>query len=144
MMANLVPPSSVMLLTRKAPGGTSPWSVPPDATFPVGFQLIGQNGLRVAASTLKEDLFLSAIGAASGAGLFLASTGAGAGDACSVGLLLSATGAAFCSAADSNAAAKIDMPRRVRTFFIVFQSQWSRRLQPVEIAAARAKRECSV
>src|ERR1051325_6683083 len=61
MIAKRVAPSSVTLLTTNAPGGTSPWSVPPDATFPVGFQLIGQNGLRVPASIVKLDLFLSAI-----------------------------------------------------------------------------------
>src|SRR5438309_11017954 len=76
MIAKRVAPSSVMVVTRNAPGGTSPWSVPPVATFPVGFQLIGQNGLRVPASMLKEDLFLSAMGGGSSVDLFLSSIGA--------------------------------------------------------------------
>src|SRR5437660_12631084 len=92
MMANRVPPSRVMVLTRNAPGGTSPWSVPPDATLPVGFQLIGQNGLRVPASILKDDLFLIAMGVDS-SGLILATTLS----ASSAGLFLVA-GAALTSA----------------------------------------------
>src|SRR5260370_41495751 len=95
MIAKRVPPSSVMVLTRNAPGGTSPWSVPPVATFPVGFQLIGQNGFRAPASRLNDDLFVSAMGAGSSAGLFLSSMGAGS----SAGLFFSAIGAGFSSAA---------------------------------------------
>src|SRR2546430_14262563 len=114
-MANLVAPSSVIVLTRKAPGGTSPWSVPPDATFPVGFQLIGQNGLRVPASTLNADLFLSAMGAASSADLFFSSTGAES----SPGLLFSAADVGFASAASRAGAARIDIQIREKNFFIV-------------------------
>src|SRR5213082_2953445 len=102
MMAKRVAPSSVMVLTRNAPGGTSPWSVPPLATFPVGFQLIGQNGLRVPGSNWKEDLFFSAIGDVSSAGLFLSSVGAGS----SVDLFFNATGAGFWAAASKADAAR--------------------------------------
>src|ERR1051325_641097 len=116
MMANFVPPSSVMVLTRKAPGGTSPWSVPPDATFPVGFQLIGQNGLRVEASILNADLFFKTMTAGSSAGLFLGSAGA----ACSV-LFWGALGAGFSPAANNAGAARIDRQMKERNLFIVFQ-----------------------
>src|SRR5438477_10278960 len=87
MIAKRVVPSSVMVLTRNAPGGTSPWSVPPDATFPVGFQLIGQNGLRVPASMVKLDLCLSAI---TGSSAFFGAAGAGA--ASCVGFVLVVAG----------------------------------------------------
>src|SRR6266404_7572858 len=133
MIAKRVAPSRVMLVRRNAPGGTSPWSFPlPPATFPVGFQLIGQNGLLVAGSMLKADLFLSTIGAGSSACLFLTSAGA----ACSAGLLGETAGAGFCSAAIKNDAARIDIELSAINFFIVFQSRWSRRLRLVEIAAA--------
>src|SRR5260370_32756054 len=64
-----VPPPAVMLLARKAPCGTSVCFLPPLplATFPVAFQPIGQNGLRVPESRLKEDLFLIAMEAGSSA-----------------------------------------------------------------------------
>src|SRR6266404_3262546 len=119
MMAKCVAPSRVMVLTRNAPGGTSPWSPPASlafATRAAGFQLIGQNGLLVAASTLKEDLFFTEIGVASSIG-FLTSAGGG----CSSGLFLSAAGAAFSAAANRNDAAKIDMQIRVKDFIIAFE-----------------------
>src|SRR4030095_9752120 len=105
MMAKRVAPSSVMLVTRKAPGGTAPWSVPPEATFPVGFQLIGQNGLLVTGSTPNEDLFLTTIVDADSSAGLLVSSATGGGDAFSAGL--SFLGAArrgfFCRAHDSDA-----------------------------------------
>src|SRR5207249_12253589 len=97
MIAKRVAPSSVMVVTRDAPGGTSPWSVPPVATFPVGFQLIGQNGLRVPASMLKEDLLLSAMGGGSSVDLFLSSIGAGS----YFDLFFSSFGAGFLTAAST-------------------------------------------
>src|SRR5205085_2490467 len=115
MIAKWVAPSSVMVVTTNAPGGTSPWSVPPVATFPAGFQLIGQNGLLVPTSTLNEDLFLRTIEADSSAGLLLTSAGA----ACSAGL--GATLAGFSSAANANGAAKIDMQMNAKNLFIAFQ-----------------------
>src|SRR5881275_2593556 len=115
MIAKRAAPSSVMVLTTKAPAGTSPWSVPPLATFPVGFQLIGQNGLRVPASMLKEDLFLSAMGGGSSVDLFLSSIGAGS----SFDLFFSAIGAGFLSAASKAGAARIDIQMREKNLFIV-------------------------
>src|SRR5256885_7452194 len=119
MMANFVAPSSVIVLTRNAPGGTSPWSVPPDATFPVGFQLIGQNGLRVPASIVKVDLVLSAIIADSSCFFGVAVAGATS----SVALIFGAAGAvrAVPAAKRSAGAAKIDIKTRERNLFIAFQ-----------------------
>ncbi len=91
-------------MTRNAPGGTSPWSVPPDAIFPVGFQLIGQNGFRVTGSMLNEDLFLSAICAGSSAGLFLTAACAG-----------------LWSAAGKTGAVRIEIKTREKNLFIAFQ-----------------------
>src|SRR5438874_4565665 len=136
MIAKRVAPSSVMVVTRNAPGGTSPWSVPPVATFPAGFQLIGQNGLRVPASMLKEDLFLVAMNSDSSFDLALVSTGAGA----SAGLFLSATGAGFGSAANRAGAARIEIQMSEKNLFIVFRQRWWRRCRLVEIAADRAGR----
>src|SRR5438270_13437824 len=106
-----------MVVTTNAPGGTSPSSVPPRATFPVGFQLRGQNGLRIPASMLKADLFLTAIGEASCADLFLGSTGADS----FAGLLFSAAAAGFGSAARRARAARIEIQMRENFFFIVSQ-----------------------
>jgi hypothetical protein len=117
MIAKHVTPSSVMVVTRNAPGGTSPWSVPPVATFPVGFQVIGQNGLRVPGSTWNEDLFLSVMGGGSSVDLFLSSIGAGS----SFDLFFSAIGAGFSSAASKAGAARIDIQMREKNLFIVFQ-----------------------
>src|SRR5205085_8406577 len=98
-----------MVLTTKAPDGTSPWSVPPAATFPVGFQLIGQNGLRVPASIWKEDLFLSAMAVeASSPCLGLASADAGR----SVAFVPGAADAVFCPAASKLFATKIENATR--------------------------------
>src|SRR5205085_10095005 len=134
MIANLALPSSVIVLTRNAPSGTSPWSVPPLATFPVGFQLIGQNGLRAEASRLKEDLFLRTIGTGSSVDLFLsagAASCAGLFFASSVGacggcFARAGAAAVFSSAAVRNCAAKIDNEMSARNFFIVFRLRWSR------------------
>src|ERR1700730_9373371 len=123
MIAKRVEPSTVMLLTRKAPGGTSPWSVPPDATLPVGFQPIGPHGLRIPTSTCKEDLFLSAIAAACPPSLFLGAAAA----VCSAGFALGATGAGFSSAAIKIGVAKIDNETSARNLFIVVESPWSQR-----------------
>src|SRR2546426_8720791 len=122
MMAKRVAPSSVMVLTRNAPGGTSPWSVPPDATFPVGFQLSGQNGLRVPASIVKVDLFLSAITEES-SGFFGA---AGAEAASWAGFVFAGAGSAGAgagaapSASNNAGAAKIDINNRDKNLFIAF------------------------
>src|ERR1700737_843683 len=112
MIAKCVAPSTVMVVTMNAPGGTSPCAVPPLPleTFPVGFQLIGQNGLRVPASTLNEDLFFT----------------------------VTATGSSARSEANP---AKIEMPRTKQILFIVSQWRWWRRWRPVEIAAVRAGHE---
>src|SRR6266852_6307991 len=104
MIAKRAAPSSVMVVTRNAPGGTSPWSVPPVATFPVGFQVIGQNGLRVPGSTWNEDLFLSVMGGGSSFDLFFSAIGAG-----------------FSSAVSKAGAARIDIQMREKNLFIVFQ-----------------------
>ena len=114
-MAKWVAPSSVILVTTNAPGGTSPWSVPPDATLPVGFQLIGQNGLRVPASMWNEDLFLTAMGAGSSFGLGFSSVVADWSSDFFVGV----AGAGFCSAANASDAAR--METEMRNLFIVFQ-----------------------
>src|SRR3954467_13328889 len=106
-----------MVVTTNAPAGTSPWSVPPLATFPVGFQLIGQNGLRVPASMLNADLFLSAIGEASSGDLFFSSTGAESFP----GVLFNAADAGFASAASRTGAVRIDIQIKEKNFFIVSQ-----------------------
>src|SRR5262249_46969906 len=117
MIAKRVAPSRVMLLTRNALGGTSPWSVPPDATFPVGFQLIDQNGLRAPISTWKKDLFLSVMGTDSSTTLVLTSAGAGS----FAGLLLTVTGAEFSPAANRTGAVRTDMQMSEENLFIVSQ-----------------------
>src|SRR5260370_9035686 len=127
MIAKRVPPSSVMVLTRNAPGGTSPWSVPPVATFAVGLQLVGQNGFRAPESRLNDDLFLGAMGAGSSAGLFFSAIGAG-----------------FSSAASKAGDTRFDIQMSEKNLFIVFRRPWSQRWRPAEIAAVRAGRECSV
>src|SRR5205823_11170962 len=145
MIAKWVAPSRVIVLTTNAPGGTSPWSVPPDATFPVGFQLIGQNGLRVPASMVKLDLFLSAI---TGSSAFFGAAGAGAASwAGFVFVVAGAAGAgagAAPSASNNAGAAKIDINNRDKNLFIAFQLRWSRRSRLVGTAAVRAARECSI
>jgi hypothetical protein len=111
-----------MLVTRKAPGGTAPWSVPPEATFPVGFQLIGQNGLLVTGSTPNEDLFLTTIVDADSSAGLLVSSATGGGDAFSAGLsFLGAPGRAFSSVANEGDATRIDIEMRAKNFFIAFQ-----------------------
>src|SRR5256885_8655419 len=117
MMANFVAPSSVIVLTRNAPGGTSPWSVPPDATLPVGFQLIGQNGLRVPASMWNEDLFLTAMGAGSSVGLAFSSVVAD----WSSDFFVGAAGADFCSAANASDAVRMETEISEKNLFIGFQ-----------------------
>src|SRR5260370_5607161 len=117
MIAKCVAPSSVMVVTRNAPGGTSPWSVPPVATFPVGFQVIGYNGLRVPGSTWNEDLFLSVMGGGSSVDLFLSSIGAGS----SFDLFFSAIVAGFSSAASEAGAARIEIQMSEKNLVIVFQ-----------------------
>src|SRR5260370_16945220 len=116
MIAKCVAPSSVMVVTRNAPGGTSPWSVPPVATFPVGFQVIGYNGLRVPGSTWNEDLFLSVMGGGSSVDLFLSSIGAGS----SFDLFFSAVGPGFSSPASQARAATFHIPIIETNLFIRF------------------------
>src|SRR5205085_10787349 len=115
-----------IVVTTKAPAGTSPWSVPPLATFPAGFQLIGQNGLRTPPSTLNEDLFLRAIGDDCSADLFFKSTGAGSFSALLGGAVdagLAAGGAGLVSAASRAGDARIEIQMIARILFIVSRSR---------------------
>src|ERR1700680_1654017 len=82
MMAKRVPPSMVMEVRAKAETGISaPAScselVP--VTWAVGFQLMGQKGLRLLPSSSKEDLFLTSN---SKEDLFLVSMAGALGAAC--------------------------------------------------------------
>src|SRR5215471_6182315 len=98
--------------------------------WPFGLKPIGQNGLRVAASRLKEDLFLTVMGADSSDGLFFASAGA----VPSAGLVLGGTGADFSPAPRKIGAVSINTKMKAKILFIVFRLPWSRRWRPVEIA----------
>src|SRR4029453_4303485 len=107
---------------KESARGNAPWAVPPGATFPVGFQLIGQNGVLVTGSTPNEDLFLTTIVDADSSAGLLVSSATGGGDAFSAGLLfLGARGRAFSSAANEGDATRIDIEMRAKNFFIAFQ-----------------------
>src|SRR5436305_13986261 len=103
-----------MLVTRNALGGTSPSASPAPPMRDFGLKPIGQNRLRAAASTWKDDLFFNVMALASADGFELASAGAGV----SLVFGLGAPGAAFCSAARA-----INKQIGKRTLFIVFRSQ---------------------
>src|SRR5713101_916794 len=68
MMAKRVPRSMVMEVRVKAVAGMSvppaSWSPLVPVTWAVGFQLMGQNGLRLVTSNSKEDLFLTSVAGA--------------------------------------------------------------------------------
>src|SRR5438477_3778445 len=65
IIAKCVPWPSVIELTENAFEGISgpACSTPEEATFPLGFQPIGQNGLRLPLSNVKDDLFLVSMAA---------------------------------------------------------------------------------
>src|SRR5436305_6102792 len=107
-----------MLVTRNAVGGISPCASAAPPMFAFGLKPIGQNGLRAAASTWKDDLFFSVMTLASADGFKLGSAGAGVSRVFGFG----APGAAFCSAANNGTARAIDKQIGKSTVFIVFRS----------------------
>src|SRR2546430_12719768 len=117
MIANFAPRSSVIELTTNAVAGMSgPVRSALSAIFALGFQPMGQKGLRLPGSVWKEDLFLSSICATSSAPDFVSATVAAA---FSVGCdFVFADAGAGASAASNGATASNKGMIEERNFFI--------------------------